>query len=115
MAWPVLTRLLSGQLNPAYFVAGREGIRPATLWDGVVALVRQSHHLLGGPPLRVVVDAFFSKAPFLQPLMKEGIEVISRLRKDGVGWDIRLLTPDAVGLASGGGSGSWPNWCAPAP
>ena len=87
LAWPVLTRLLSGQHNPACFVAGPGGIRPATLWDGAVALVRQLHHALGGPPLRVVVDAFFSKAPFLQPLMEEGIEVITRLRKDGVGWE----------------------------
>lgn len=93
LAWPVLTRLLSGQQNPACFVAGPEGIRPATLWDGVVALVRQLHHALGGPPLRVVVDAFFSKAPFLQPLMEEGIEVITRLRKDGVGWEDPLPYP----------------------
>jgi hypothetical protein len=93
LAWPVLTRLLSGQLNPACFVAGREGIRPATVWDGTVALVRQFHHTLGGPPLRVVVDAFFSKAPFLQPLMENGIEVITRLRKDGVGWDDPLPYP----------------------
>jgi hypothetical protein len=38
-------------------------------------------------PLRVVADAYFSKAPFVNPLVEAGIDVISRLRKDAVGWD----------------------------
>ena len=35
----------------------------------------------------MVADAYFSKASFLNPLLAEGITVISRLRKDAVGWD----------------------------
>jgi DDE family transposase len=35
----------------------------------------------------VVADAYFSKASFLNPLVAEGIMVLSRLRKDAVGWD----------------------------
>jgi Transposase DDE domain len=35
----------------------------------------------------VVADAYFSKASFLSPLGAEGVTVMSRLRKDAVGWD----------------------------
>jgi hypothetical protein len=35
----------------------------------------------------VVADAYFSKAAFLNPMGAEGITVMSRLRKDAVGWD----------------------------
>jgi len=41
----------------------------------------------GGPAIRVVLDAYFSKAPFLNPMIKAGAGVISRLRNDAVGWD----------------------------
>ena len=37
--------------------------------------------------IRVVADAYYSKAPFLNGLLARGIHVISRLRKDAVGWD----------------------------
>jgi hypothetical protein len=47
---------------------------------------------VGDRPLRVVADAYFSKAAFLNPLVAQGITVISRLRKDAVGWD----DPDPV-------------------
>ena len=42
---------------------------------------------MGQRPLCVVADAYFSKASFLNPLVAEGLQVISRLRKDAVGWD----------------------------
>jgi len=41
----------------------------------------------GGPAIRVVLDAYFSKAPFLNPMIKKGIGAISRLRNDAIGWD----------------------------
>jgi hypothetical protein len=53
----------------------------------VVALVRELQQGVEGRPLRVVADAYFSKAPFLNPLVAAGITVISRLRKDAVGGD----------------------------
>jgi hypothetical protein len=37
--------------------------------------------------LRVVVDAYFAKAPFVNPLRQQDIHLISRLRHDAVGWD----------------------------
>ena len=40
--------------------------------------------------LRVVVDAYFCKVPFLEPLFTEGIHVITRMRKDAVAWDKRI-------------------------
>ena len=35
-------------------------------------------------------DAYFSKVPFLAPLVAEGIQVITRMRKDAVAWDERI-------------------------
>jgi hypothetical protein len=87
LCWPVLARLLPGQLNPLGFVAGADGVRRLDFWTVVVALVRELRQHVGDRPLRVVADAYFSKAAFLNPLLAEGITVISRLRKDAVGWD----------------------------
>ena len=33
------------------------------------------------------MDSYFANASFIKPLMEKGIAVISRLRKDAVGWD----------------------------
>jgi hypothetical protein len=87
LCWPVLARLLPGQLNPLGFVAGPDGIQRLDYWLVVVALVRELRQYVGAQPLRVVADAYFSKASFLNPLGAEGLWVISRLRKDAVGWD----------------------------
>jgi len=35
----------------------------------------------------VVVDAYFANASFINPLIEKGIHVVTRWRKDGVGWD----------------------------
>ena len=40
--------------------------------------------------MRVVADAYFCKVPFLAPLVAQGIQVITRMRKDGVAWDERI-------------------------
>jgi hypothetical protein len=81
-------QLISGQLNPSLFMVDPAGVATiATFWDSVHPLLVQVHQQLGGAPLRVVADAYFSKAPFINPLLKQGINVISRLRKDAVGWD----------------------------
>jgi hypothetical protein len=87
LCWPVLARLLPGQLNPLGFVAGPDGIQRLDYWLVVVALVRELRQYVGAQPLRVVADAYFSKASFLNPLGAEGLGVVSRLRKDAVGWD----------------------------
>jgi hypothetical protein len=87
LCWPVLARLLPGQLNPLGLVAGADGIQRLDCWLVVVALVRERQQSSGDRPLRVVADAYFSKAAFLNPLIAQGITVISRLRKDAVGWE----------------------------
>jgi DDE superfamily endonuclease len=87
LCWPVLARLLPGQLHPLGFVAGPEGVQRVDFWAVVVALVRELRQYVGTQPLRVVADAYFSQASFLNPLVAEGSMVISRLRKDAVGWD----------------------------
>ena len=45
---------------------------------------------LGSVVLRIVVDAYFCKVPFLAPLVSEGIAVVTRMRKDAVAWDKRI-------------------------
>ena len=36
------------------------------------------------------MDAYFCKVPFLAPLVSGGIQVVTRMRKDAVGWDQRI-------------------------
>lgn len=86
--FPILPRLLSGQQQPAHMVVSPEGdAHPMTFWDTVVALVMQVAPLLAGAPLCVVVDAYFAKACFLNPLLAQSIGVVTKLRHDAVGWD----------------------------
>ena len=85
--FPVLSRLISGRLNPACYIATPEGSVPMTFWDSVLVLVLQMKTFLSDIPVRVVADAYFAKATFIQPLIDRGIQVISRMRKDAVGWD----------------------------
>jgi hypothetical protein len=94
LAWPLVARLVSGKKNPCTWIGTAEGeLRPATIWDAAFAVVFSMAVVLGGMPLesglvlRVVADAFFSKAPFINGLVGRGIHLISRLRHDAVGWD----------------------------
>lgn len=88
LCWPVLMRLIPGRLNPCQFIVNPTGVATlATFWDGVLPLVFQLFECLKPAALRVVVDAYFCKVPFLEPLLDKGIHTISRMRKDAVGWD----------------------------
>lgn len=87
LCWPVITRIISGKKNPSVYVATPEGLRPETFWDAVIAVVRQTKDFLDGIAFRVVVDAFFANTAFINPLLALGVHVITRWRKDGVGWD----------------------------
>jgi hypothetical protein len=88
LCFPWLLRLISGHSNPCQMVVDAAGVAHwANFWECVLPLLWQLQQGLGNAPLRVVADAYFSKAPFLNPLVKAGIHVISRLRKDAVGWD----------------------------
>lgn len=89
--WPTKMRLISGKLKPFQFIVDPKGIaRRADFWDGVIPLIFQLKQQLGSSFLRVVVDAYFCKVPFLAPLLIAGIPVITRMRKDGVAWDNRI-------------------------
>ena len=94
LAWPLVARLVSGQKNPCTWIGTPAGeVQPATIWDAAFAVVFSLAGVLGGvpaaegPALRVVADAFFSKAVFINGLRKRGIPLISRLRHDAVGRD----------------------------
>jgi hypothetical protein len=88
LCFPLLMQLISGQLNPSLILVDPEGVATfATMWDSVHPLIFQLHQQLQGAALRVVVDAYFAKAPFVNPLVQKGIQVVSRLRHDAVGWD----------------------------
>ena len=87
LCFPILTMMLSGRKNPFCYVGGSDGLAPMTFWNTVLAMVFQTRQFLDERPLRVVADAYFANAGFINPLMEKGIHVITRWRKDGVGWD----------------------------
>jgi hypothetical protein len=87
LCWPILTRMISGKKNPSHYVCTSDGLHPMTFWDSVLALVFQTWDFLEKHALRVVVDAYFANASFIQPLIGKGIHVITRWQKNGVGWD----------------------------
>jgi hypothetical protein len=88
LCFPWVMQLISGQLNPSLFIVDPAGVVTlATIWDSVHPLIYRLHQSLNRAALRVVVDAYFSKAPFVNPLRQQAIHVISRLRHDAVGWD----------------------------
>lgn len=88
LCFPLLANLISGQLNPLGFVVNAVGqAQLMTFWDTVCPLLAQLHGMLGHQPMRVVVDAYFSKAPFINWMLSLGIHVVSRMRVDAVGWD----------------------------
>jgi hypothetical protein len=89
--WATKMRLISGNLNPFQFIVNEDGVaRRVNFWDGVIPLILELKKSLGLNSLRVVVDAYFSKVPFLSPLVDQLIHVISRMRKDAVAWDQRI-------------------------
>jgi len=88
LCWPMVCRLICGEKEPFLFIATQDGkLRRGRIWDVAVALVHQIATFIGEASLRVVADAYFSKAPFINPLLKAGVHLISRLRWDAVGWD----------------------------
>jgi hypothetical protein len=66
LCFPLLMQLISGQLKPSLFMVDPAGVATlATIWDSIHPLLYQLHQFLGQAALRVVVDAYFSKAPFV--------------------------------------------------
>lgn len=88
LCWPLLANLIPGQSNPFGFVISPQGIAQSmTFWDAVCPLIAHLHQMLDALPLRVVADAYFSKAPFINWMLSIHVHVITRMRWDAVGWD----------------------------
>ena len=88
LCFPVLTGLISGQINPLGFIADSMGsAQLMNFWDTVCPMMVQLKGILGPVPVRTVADAYFSKAPFINRMLSEGVHVISRMRWDAVAWD----------------------------
>lgn len=86
--FPLLSRLISGNTSPSQFTVAKSGeTHRTTFWEVVLAVIFQVTASLTQAPICVVADAYFAKAPFLNPLIQRAIGVVSRLRHDAVGWD----------------------------
>jgi hypothetical protein len=86
LCWPLVLRLVPGLKGARQWIVG-DTAELMSFWDAAIAAILEVTQCLGAASVRVVVDAFYSKAPFLNGLLARGIDVISRLRKDAVGWD----------------------------
>jgi hypothetical protein len=80
--------LISGNTNPIGFVVDAKGAaRTMNFWDAVCPLIAQLSTMLENAPMRVVADAYFAKAPFINWMLGIPVHVITRMRKDAVAWD----------------------------
>src|SRR4030095_10855742 len=86
LCWPLVMRLVPGLQGARQWIVGAT-VETMSFWDAAIAAILEVTRCLGEAPVRVVADAFYSTAPFLHGLRARGIDVISRLRKDAVGWD----------------------------
>ena len=86
LCWPLVMRLVPGLKGARQWIVG-DTVEPMSFWDAAIAAVLEVTRCLGEASVRVVADAYYSKAPFVNGLLARGIDVISRLRKDAVGWD----------------------------
>ena len=88
MCFPILANLISGNTNPIGFVVDDNGAaRTMNFWDAVCPLIAQLSIMLENASMRVVADAYFAKAPFINWMLGISVHVITRMRKDAVGWD----------------------------
>jgi hypothetical protein len=87
LCYPILARMISGYKNPSHYVCSSEGIYPMTFWDTILAVILQTRQFLDNFNLRVVADAYFANSSFINLMIDEDIHVITRWRKDGIGWD----------------------------
>jgi hypothetical protein len=86
LCWPLVMRLVPGLQGARQWLVG-ETVEPMRFWDAALAAILDVTRCLGEAAVRVVADAYYAKAPFLNGLRARGLDVISRLRKDAVGWD----------------------------
>ena len=86
LCWPLVMRLVPGLKGARQWIVG-EHVELMSFWEAAIAALVAVRQCLGDMAVRVVADAFYAKAPFFNGLLARGIHVISRLRKDAVGWD----------------------------
>jgi len=86
LCWPLVMRFVPGLKGARQWIVG-DTATLMSFWDAAIAAILEVTRSLGEASVRVVADAYYSKAPFLNGLLARGIDVISRLRKDAVGWD----------------------------
>lgn len=86
LCWPLVMRLVPGLTGARQGIVG-DTIAAMRFGDAAIAAILEGTRSLGKASVRVVVDAFYAKAPLLNGLRARGIDVISRLRKDAVGGD----------------------------
>lgn len=81
-------RLVTGKISNCQWKCTPDGqISPLKIWDVSHAQIFQLNKWIkqDNLGLRVVEDAYFANKPNIQPLIDEGINVITRLRTDGIG------------------------------
>jgi hypothetical protein len=86
LCWPLVMRLVPGLHGARQWLVGAT-VEPMSFWEAAIAAILEVTRCLGDAAVRVGADAYYSKAPFLNGLLARGINVVSRLRKDAVGWD----------------------------
>ena len=86
LCWPLVLRLVPGLRGARQWMVG-DTVALMSFWDAAIAAILEVTRCLGEAAVRVVADAFYSKAPCLNGLRARGIDVISRLRQAAVGWD----------------------------
>jgi len=94
--WPLVMRLVPGLKGARQWIVG-ESVELMSFWDAAIAAIVEVRQCLGHAAVRVVADAFYAKAPLFNGLLARGIHVISRLRKDAVGWDAPESPPPGKG------------------
>jgi hypothetical protein len=86
LCWPLVMRWVPGLKRARQWIVG-DTAELMSFWEAAIAAILEVTRCLGEASVRVVADAYYSKAPFVTGLLAYGIEVISRLRKDAGGWD----------------------------
>jgi hypothetical protein len=89
VALPLLARLYVRQKNLSG-IAPKHRPTFRTKLEMAVELVRWAVSWLGRrcPPVWVVADGAYAKAPFLKPMRALGVTMVSRLRKDSALWTV---------------------------
>jgi len=90
LCFGLLTRLISGQTNPAAMIVDPQGFcRLANFWDSIHAMIWETLTLVESS-ITVVCDAYFSKEGFLNPIGYHNdssvakVIVVTRMRWDAV-------------------------------